>query len=390
MLSIQACVTMIAVQLLVESVSFGAEINYKTYSKCNTTLEVLERKFLVTSPFYPNFYNKSVDCFMHISVSLEYRILVTFVDLNLEKGEDSKDCDSDYVSLYPINSSFKILRLCGQTSSNSSIELEEEADFFFNYNKNFILSYNNSLTIHLHYESESLSVRGFKFLIETIVSCKNKTLFAQFHTVNEYCSFDNFPLTYFKENDLCSVLIASDENNAANDDEHELHLQFTKLNLSSSPLTSGDEFCADKNYIQLISEAKNMTLCGSLRDESDNNTNITSLKLSASLVTLNVFVNSKTLNQVSYNALRKENSMGFCFQYKLMPKNRNEIVEKCDSRDGWHRWRSHCFKLVTDVAFTWEEARNYCRNHYENGRLASIMSEETQKFIEELISSLKP
>ena len=126
----------------------------------NKTLNIGHGKIDVTSPFYPIYYPRNVDCFWRITTAqLSGHFVITFVHVNLQTREDflAVGIGSDIVD------SSVILRLTGNASPR-------------------IISINNS-TFWLRFTSNSLeqiSYNGFWLQIELTDSYGNSNSISLF------------------------------------------------------------------------------------------------------------------------------------------------------------------------------------------------------------------
>ncbi|KAM9010596.1 scavenger receptor cysteine-rich domain-containing protein DMBT1-like [Ara ararauna] len=109
---------------------------------------------MLQTPFYPGSYPNDADCVWEIQVENNFRVMLTFRDIQMQSGR----CQYDYIEVYdgPLHSSPLLGRLCSGS--------------FPTYT-----SSSNMMTIHFHSDSRD-TFRGFQAHYSSIPAVHNSTL----------------------------------------------------------------------------------------------------------------------------------------------------------------------------------------------------------------------
>ncbi len=190
--------------------------------------------------------------------------------------------------------------------------------------------------------------------------CQN-LIFSAKPIQQNYCSAQNYSITYLKESEVCFIEIQSNIGS-------KIELNFTKIITSSISAHIGD-LCKSE-FIEVIVNNDVYNLCGNWT-QSD-------LLLLPSFSSEN---SSVIIKIYASNYELVEHSLGFCLTYQSLSKS------LCQTSKDWFDGPNHCYKVFNERK-SWFEAQNTCRDNHLNGNLVSITSPKIQKILDQFLINL--
>jgi len=198
--------------------------------------------------------------------------------------------------------------------------------------------------------------------IEFVRMCENVIISAKANKQN-YCSSNNYSITYMKQSESCFIQIQPNLNS-------DIQLNFTKI--ITSPISPHiGNFCKNQ-FIEVILNNRVYNLCGNW---TQNDLSLLPRFLSENSSIIIRIYTDMIMDQII------QNSIGFCFTYQSFPK------ELCHTSSGWFEGPNYCYKVFNERK-TWFEAQKTCKANDPNGNLASVTSQKIQKLFDHFLPTL--
>jgi hypothetical protein len=192
--------------------------------------------------------------------------------------------------------------------------------------------------------------------------CQN-LIFSAKPIQQNYCSSQNYSITYLKESEVCFIEIQSNIGS-------KIELNFTKIITSYISAHIGN--VCKSEFIEVIVNNDVYNLCGNWT-QSD-----LLLLPSFSSENSSLIIKIYASNNDLITDKLVEHSLGFCFTYQSLSKS------LCQTYKDWFEGPNHCYKVFNERK-TWIEAQNTCRANHLNGNLASITSPKIQKILDQFL-----